>query len=840
MAMIFSISDFKKKFFSGREKNKNSEKKFSEPDLNIDIPRYPPFLEGLPFADPHQLLYSQKELVDRLRLSCGLNELQYRELLEPMLLRYASFVHLLPASEIHHHRGVGGLLRHGLEVAYLALRSSDSVIFSFDDTPQERRLNEPRWRFACCTAGLMHDLGKPITDMTVTDENGGLEWNPLTENLYDWLRENRLKKYFLHWRPNRHLKHEEAGILGVESVITPEVKKYLRLRGSTSIIESVLHAVSHTATDEPLVKIVLKADSDSVEKDRLCNCYDPALAMVGLPADRYIFDAIRQLVSSGKWKINVPGGAVLYMKDGTYIDWSFFRDVTALLDDEKIPGIPRSKETVADLIIDSGAGIANVTDGHRYRYFEIMPDLSPTVKVLALKIDSIDRIYSGALPNPLDNLLELREQEETAAAVPELKPETENSALSEDPQVKQEELQEDLEIPEIFSAVQADSTLPESASATEPDDPDDGTESSGTAAAVADELSAAGSEVPVEPEETVKINETEAQEKINSLPSSEHQKNSLPPEPTVNKPVESGCSDLSRTLDQELRARRKKLSEAKKSRSEKTPEIQKSSEKTSLSQIPSLEISRSWEKIFQRGYHGGDFLREFFLPILSHTAAPAGIYRDEQSRLIADLGMREDLELVVSQLASDRLLGEFSGGREVMTSEQHRLVRFNSSFSRAMLREFKQQALTAESFEKYFSENSPEPAAEPADPIGIPVVAGAEQSAQKTVRTKSSAADSREVESCINEMIDLMTAGSSCYFERVEVLDDKRTAVPVDAFEQLIATRYPKLKLLNVRRSLRDPKLKLKGLLNISRQKVILEALFENKESDHEDGEPSV
>ena len=173
------------------------------------------------------------------------------------------------------------------------------------------------------------------------------------------------------------------------------------------------------------------------------------------------------------------------------------------------------------------------------------------------------------------------------------------------------------------------------------------------------------------------------------------------------------------------------------------------------------------------------------------------------SRLIADLGMREDLELVVSHLASDRLLGEFSGGREVMTSEQHRLVRFSSSFSRAMLREFKQQALTAESFEKYFSENSPEPAAEPADPIGIPVVAGAEQSAQKTVRTKSSAADSREV-------------------------------------EQLIATRYPKLKLLNVRRSLRDPKLKLKGLLNISRQKVILEALFENKESDHEDGEPSV
>ncbi|KAA3419555.1 TraI domain-containing protein, partial [Streptococcus pneumoniae] len=33
----------------------------------------------------------------------------------------ARFAHLLPASQSHHHRGAGGLLRHSLEVGLWAL-----------------------------------------------------------------------------------------------------------------------------------------------------------------------------------------------------------------------------------------------------------------------------------------------------------------------------------------------------------------------------------------------------------------------------------------------------------------------------------------------------------------------------------------------------------------------------------------------------------------------------------------------------------------------------------------------------------------------------------------------
>ncbi|MEA1053921.1 TraI domain-containing protein, partial [Lamprobacter modestohalophilus] len=59
--------------------------------------------------------------------------------IEPVICRYAAFVHLLPASEAHHHCGSGGLLRHGLEVAFRATMLSQGVLVA-RDRPREQQL----------------------------------------------------------------------------------------------------------------------------------------------------------------------------------------------------------------------------------------------------------------------------------------------------------------------------------------------------------------------------------------------------------------------------------------------------------------------------------------------------------------------------------------------------------------------------------------------------------------------------------------------------------------------------------------------------------------------------
>ncbi|MCU0970380.1 MAG: TraI domain-containing protein, partial [Gammaproteobacteria bacterium] len=79
-----------------------------------ELPRYPPFLKGLPAAPPERLLATQTELVARLQDGLAFTDARFTTLVRPVIARYAAFVHLLPASEAHHHRGAGGLLRHGL------------------------------------------------------------------------------------------------------------------------------------------------------------------------------------------------------------------------------------------------------------------------------------------------------------------------------------------------------------------------------------------------------------------------------------------------------------------------------------------------------------------------------------------------------------------------------------------------------------------------------------------------------------------------------------------------------------------------------------------------------
>ena len=56
----------------------------------------------------------------------------------PILIKYAEYIHLLPASESHHHRGAGGLFRHSLEVGFHAALMAGDVEFGTPGDPKDR------------------------------------------------------------------------------------------------------------------------------------------------------------------------------------------------------------------------------------------------------------------------------------------------------------------------------------------------------------------------------------------------------------------------------------------------------------------------------------------------------------------------------------------------------------------------------------------------------------------------------------------------------------------------------------------------------------------------------
>ena len=367
-----------------------------------EIPRYPPFLKGLPVAAPARIVATQHALIARLQDGLAFTDARFGALVRPVIERYAAFVHLLPASEAHHHRGAGGLFRHGLEVAFHAAQASQGRIFALDRSPAERRELEPRWRLAAGLAGLCHDVGKPVSDLSVSERDGRTTWRPLLESLADWAAANGVEHYFLRWRERRHTRHETFGLLVLERVLTPQVTAWL-VDADPEIMQALLAAVAGIDDGAVLGSLVTEADQASVERDLRENHIDPAATALGVPVDRYLLDAMRRLARGGRWQINVPGARLWMLAGGLHVVWpAAAEDVVALLVADKVPGIPRDPDTLADILLERGLAVPPQAGDRAQRYWRLAPVPlardGQVVTLSMLRLASPDLVLAGAPP----------------------------------------------------------------------------------------------------------------------------------------------------------------------------------------------------------------------------------------------------------------------------------------------------------------------------------------------------------------------------------------------------------------------------------------------------------
>ena len=86
------------------------------------VPYYPNRGLGVLAAPPEYLLETQQKLIREIKQASSLSYDEFDSFILPVITNYARYVHLLPASETDHHSDLGGLFRHGLEVALIACR----------------------------------------------------------------------------------------------------------------------------------------------------------------------------------------------------------------------------------------------------------------------------------------------------------------------------------------------------------------------------------------------------------------------------------------------------------------------------------------------------------------------------------------------------------------------------------------------------------------------------------------------------------------------------------------------------------------------------------------------
>lgn len=342
------------------------------------IPAYPDRGIAAPAVPPEMLIASQRKQIDALHQVSSFSRQDFDAYILPAIHRYASYVHLLPASESQHHCGQGGLFRHGLEVAYNAALACEGKVFAFDHWASERDKLVPRWRMCAILGGMIHDMGKPIIDVGAVDSSGNLIWNPHACSLHQWLVENNLSEYYIRWRPGaRHKRHEAFNALSLYRIVPDETLRWITDHGGQEPLDDLVMALAGTSNpNNPLASLIKQADSKSVSKDIKDSRARMAASGMGGANSLAIrlIRAMHDLIQEGTWEINRVGASPIWVTtEGLFgLTEEVIKGAVGVLRDQGESSLPNDYRETLNLLADWGYLHTNIqANGQQFLTWEI-------------------------------------------------------------------------------------------------------------------------------------------------------------------------------------------------------------------------------------------------------------------------------------------------------------------------------------------------------------------------------------------------------------------------------------------------------------------------------------
>ncbi len=205
---------------------------FGRPVEHADEFFHPVKFRGIPVFDPDSILshVNYQKQIDRLREVVDIGDHRkapsgkplFDELFLEVLRRFIAYVHMVPASEDHHHKYTGGLLTHSIEASIEALRWSKELKCQITHMADQDAQIKPILDYAAWLGCLLHDIGKimrdvsvdavevihPLTKRPIPLTNPIVSWYPQKESLTAWAKNNHISAYSVTWIRNRtHNRH---------------------------------------------------------------------------------------------------------------------------------------------------------------------------------------------------------------------------------------------------------------------------------------------------------------------------------------------------------------------------------------------------------------------------------------------------------------------------------------------------------------------------------------------------------------------------------------------------------------------------------------------------------
>jgi len=229
----------------------------------------------------------------------------FKILYEGVVVRFANYCQLMPASENHHHARLGGLLDHSLDVAVRALGIRRGYLLPPNKAPEVMARESDRWTFGVFMAALFHDIGKPAMNLEVSmyDAAGrslGL-WTPGAGPMKD------VDRYYIRFRADRLYEQHERVASFVGRLLLPELALNW-ICEDKDLMSGVLATLAGDFDHADMLGVIVsQADGQSVAADLGSGQKARVSSTSKRPLSEMLLMALRQLFEEGRFHINRPG-----------------------------------------------------------------------------------------------------------------------------------------------------------------------------------------------------------------------------------------------------------------------------------------------------------------------------------------------------------------------------------------------------------------------------------------------------------------------------------------------------------------------------------------------------
>ncbi|MGR9052832.1 MAG: MobH family relaxase [Gammaproteobacteria bacterium] len=393
------------------------EKAISETAMTV-----PPDIPGmLSIRSVDELLSPHRGMIVQINELAGLSEPNFDRYYRPAMRNFARFVQMLPASEVHHHAGPGGMLTHTLEVCVVSLKLRRSYLLSETGGAEEIAAKQDLWTYAVFLAALCHDLAKVAVDQRVTvygNDDRSTLWSPWDS----FLDEQGIGYTTKFVRGRQYRLHEKASLLLIHRIIPAYSLNWLS--GDRPIFAQWLACVSgDTENASSLGEIVGMADGQSVARNLGADS-NRMPTVKTKPLHEKMLTALRYLLHKGDLPLNRNGAAGWICGEDCWLVSK--RTVDAIreqLTHEGHSGIPTKNGRLFDILQEHGILIPfgdkaiwpAVVEGEGWRNALTLIRI-PAVKIWPDPTHRPDEFEGRVIPNNVEKTEVVNETETIAPA----------------------------------------------------------------------------------------------------------------------------------------------------------------------------------------------------------------------------------------------------------------------------------------------------------------------------------------------------------------------------------------------------------------------------------------